>query len=190
MERVRSVYEQAVNSSAGSAELTRQTYVETLAAWELMISSAALELGVSDKDAELYLLSSQLFPNGSDGKMRTVSSWFTASVPRQRIWPSALFQSGKARRSFSPPTGRTGSMMRTTGTLCFSIWTTAMSSERAALRGEEGEEWEWPCCSMCGLRHRIFCWVVCFAFRAPQAHISQWWYMLPDFFPVVFYRAA
>jgi len=81
MEKARSVCEQAVNSSARGADLTRQTYVDILSVWELMISSAAFELGVSDQDAESYFLGSQLFPKGSDVKMRTVSARFTSSVP-------------------------------------------------------------------------------------------------------------
>ena len=81
MEKVRSVFEMSVNESAGGAKLTRQTYVDTLAAWELMISSAMSVLGIPETEAETYLLSKLLFPDGSDVKMRTVTSWFTSSVP-------------------------------------------------------------------------------------------------------------
>jgi len=83
MEAVRSAFEAAVNKCSGGATLTREAYVDTLAAWELMCSAAEDVLELPPKEAETYLLSSRIFPKSRNTgvQLRSVSSWFTNSVP-------------------------------------------------------------------------------------------------------------
>jgi len=85
MEAVRSAFEAAVNDNSGGATVSRQAYVDTLAAWELMCSAAESVLKLGAKDAESYLLSTRIFPAsaGTSVKSCTVSSWFTNSVPHK-----------------------------------------------------------------------------------------------------------
>jgi len=100
MESVRCLYEVALNETMGGATLTRESYVDTLAAWDLMCSTAGSQDKLSDKKAESYMLSARLFPT-SDGmsvKLATVPSWFTNSVPRlmekyRKVMVSAFFDS-------------------------------------------------------------------------------------------------
>jgi len=79
---VRSSFEDAVSASSGGATVTRQAYIDTLAAWELMCSAAEKVLKLTAADAESYLLSKRIFPasGGTGVKERTVSSWFTRNV--------------------------------------------------------------------------------------------------------------
>jgi len=62
MESVRFLYEAALKETMGGATLTRESYVDTMAAWDLMCSTAVSELKFSDKEAESYMLDARLLP--------------------------------------------------------------------------------------------------------------------------------